>query len=110
MATTITVTGTPQAGYNNVTVSGTGYSSGQVLALLISDPEYGSNMTTPDGTAVTQARRERTVKCDTTGAFTTTMVFPFAKQYSLSTRDIKEQWETTTASATATTTPTQANT
>lgn len=107
---TIAITGTPQAGYNNVTVSGTGYTSGQTLALLISDPEYGSNMTTPDGTAVTQARRERTVKCDSTGAFTTMLVFPFAKQYSLSTRDTKEQWETTTAIATATTTPTQANT
>lgn len=107
---TVTITGTPQAGYNTVTVSGTGYTSGQVLALLISSPEYGSNLTTPDGTAVTQARWERNVKCDTTGAFTTTTVFPFAKQYSLSTRPITEQWETTTASATATTTPTQANT
>lgn len=107
---TLTVTGTPRAGMTAVTVSGSGYTSGQVLALLTSNPEYGSNMTTPDGTAVTQARSERTVVCDTTGAFSVTVLLPFAKLYSFSTRPITEQWETTTALATATTTPTQGNT
>jgi hypothetical protein len=110
MAGTISVTGTSQAGKTPITITGSGFSSGQVLALLTSDPEYGSNWTTPDGTAVTQARSEQTVRCDTTGAFSVSILPTFNKQYSYSVRPITEQYETTTAISTATATPTQPNT
>ncbi len=110
MATTVTVTGTAQAGKTAVTVSGTGYTAGQVLSVLQSDPEYGSNWTTPDGTTVTAARAERLVTCDAIGAFSFPALFTLNAQYTITTRPITEQYLTSSASATATVTPTQPNT
>jgi hypothetical protein len=107
---TITVSGSPQAGKTPLTLTGAGFTSGQVLALLTSDPEYGSNWTTPDGTTVTQSRSEQIVKCDTNGAFTVSILPTFAKQYTYTVRPITEQYETTSAAATATNTPTGPNT
>jgi hypothetical protein len=110
VAGSISITGSPQAGKTPLTITGSGFTSGQVLALLVTDPEYGSNWTTPDGTAVTQARSEQNVKCDSAGAFTVSILPTFAKQYTYAVRPITEQYETTTAISSATNTPTGANT
>jgi hypothetical protein len=107
---TIAITGSPQAGKTPLTITGSGFTSGQVLALLATDPEYGSNWTTPDGTALTQARSEQYVKCDSTGAFTVLILPTFARQYTYAVRPVTEQYETTTAISSATNTPTGANT
>jgi hypothetical protein len=107
---TVTITGTPQAGKSTVTVSGTGYTAGQVLSVLMADPEYGSNWATPDGTSVTAARTERVVKCDNAGVFSFPAMLSFAATYTITTRPITEQYLTTSASATTTVTPSQPNT
>lgn len=107
---TITISGSPQAGKTPLTITGAGFTSGQVLALLTTDPEYGSNWTTPDGSALTASRSEQIVKCDSAGAFVVSVLPTFAKQYTYAVRPITEQYETSTATASATNTPTGPNT
>ena len=112
MAAAVTVTpSTPQAGFTVATVAGTGFSASTVLSLLVKYPNHGSNWTTPDGTNLTQGRREQYVTTDGSGAFSVLMMFPYdiGSTFTIETRPVTEQYIVTTPITSTTVVPTQAN-
>lgn len=110
----VTITPTvPQAGITLVTVTGAGFTAGQVLSVETVTNQYGSNWVLPDGTVETAARMERWVQADPTGAWNFQYMpsaMDLGSALTVKVRPVAEQFLDTTPIATASFSPSQPNT